>query len=69
MGFDKVGTPTPVTSVTANCKCGLCLKEASCMLREGEYVCSDCVAASAQEPPSAIKQGDDNGKEGQDGVS
>ena len=62
MGFDKVGTPTPVTSVTANCKCSLCRKEASCTLREGKYVCSDC------EPP-AVEQDGDDGKEGQDGVS
>ena len=62
MGFNKVGAPTPVTSVTTNCQCSLCRKEASCTLQEGRYVCLDCT-------PPAVEQGVDDGKEGQDGVS
>jgi len=60
MGFKKVGTPTPVSSVTASCKCAACQKECVCTLEDGRYLCEDCLSKSPEESSDT---------EGQNGVS
>jgi len=68
MGFEKVGTPAPVSSVTANCKCASCHREGTCTLRDGQYLCQSCSGGEGSERPDTEKP-DTEGTEGQNGVS
>jgi len=67
MGFEKVGTPAPVSSVTANCKCASCHKEGVCTLRDGQYLCQSCSGAEGSGKPDSTEGTE--GTEGQNGVS
>lgn len=61
MSFEKVGTPTPVSSVTASCKCATCKQDGICILSDGQYLCQTCLAKESHKGPS-------DGVEGQNGV-
>lgn len=58
MGFEKTGTPSLVSKVASVCKCGSCSKEAMCVLKDGAYLCPDCLGS---EPVAELLQ------DGQDG--
>jgi len=65
MGFEKTGTPSLVSKVASVCKCGSCSKEAMCVLKDGAYLCPDCLGP---EPVAELPQdGPDGPQDGQDG--
>jgi len=64
MGFQKVGAPAPVASVTANCKCDLCSESAACKLVGGRFLCEGCARKEEQEGAAAGPQAEAGGQDG-----
>jgi len=66
MAFNKIGTPAPVSSVTASCGCDRCSSNALCVLRDGRYLCPDCLSEKTANETGPSRIGE---KEGRNGVS
>lgn len=72
MGFEKTGTPSLVSKVASVCRCGSCSKEAMCVLKDGAYLCPDCLGpepVAGQDGPQDGPQDGQNGpQDSQDGL-
>jgi len=65
MAFNKIGTPAPVSNVTASCGCDRCSSNAMCTLQDGRYLCPECLSEkTVNETPLPCGDGKEGGQNG-----